>query len=185
MGSSPPEWLPCNLNSCSLVSSCRLYMQELLLSVCLCDALAIMCAAACWCSTALPVCLPACLSAAFHVCLPACLSVCLSVCLPACLPACLPVPIKGLNCSALSNQVICVGYAGAYTAKRYSLWQSRQAVLNAQLTGPTGGSSNQLDTETAAADAIAALGRHTVHTHPIGFCTACLSFPAAPMLHQG
>ncbi|DBB11583.1 hypothetical protein WJX82_010561 [Trebouxia sp. C0006] len=47
---------------------------------------------------------------------------------------------------------------GAYTAKRYSLWQSRQAVLNAQLTGPTGGSSNQLDTETAAADAIAALG---------------------------
>ncbi|DBA70138.1 TPA: hypothetical protein ACH3X2_012191 [Trebouxia sp. C0005] len=47
---------------------------------------------------------------------------------------------------------------GAYTAKRYSLWQSRQAVLNAQLTGPSGGSSNQLDTETAAADAIAALG---------------------------
>ena len=48
--------------------------------------------------------------------------------------------------------------AGAYTAKRYSLWQSRQAVLNAQLAGPTGASSNQLDTETAAADAIAALG---------------------------
>ena len=112
------------------------------------------------------------------VCLPACLSVCLSLCLSVCLPACLPVTIKGLNRSALSNQVICVGYAGAYTAKRYSLWQSRQAVLNAQLTG----SSNQLDTETAAADAIAALGRHTVHTHPIGFCTACLSFPAAPML---
>jgi len=55
-----------------------------------------------------------------------------------------------------------VVYAGAYTAKRYSLWQSRQAVLNAQLTGPTGGSSNQLETETAAADAIAALGKHIV-----------------------
>ncbi|KAL3160635.1 hypothetical protein ABBQ32_010559 [Trebouxia sp. C0010 RCD-2024] len=47
---------------------------------------------------------------------------------------------------------------GAYTAKRYALWQSRQAVLNAQLTGPTGASNSQLDTEAAAADAIAALG---------------------------
>jgi len=64
------------------------------------------------------------------------------------------------------KQVIHVVYAGAYTAKRYSLWQSRQAVLNAQLTGPTGGSSNQLDTETAAADAIAALGRHFVTGQP-------------------
>ena len=50
-------------------------------------------------------------------------------------------------------------YVGAYTAKRYFLWQSRQAVLNAQLTGPTGASNSQLDTETAAADAIAALGK--------------------------
>ncbi|KAL3139423.1 hypothetical protein ABBQ38_003754 [Trebouxia sp. C0009 RCD-2024] len=47
---------------------------------------------------------------------------------------------------------------GAYTARRYALWQSRQAVLNAQLTGPTGASNSQLDTEAAAADAIAALG---------------------------
>ena len=52
--------------------------------------------------------------------------------------------------------VVCT--TGAYTAKRYSLWQSRQAVLNAQLAGPSGTSSNQLDTEAAAADAIAALG---------------------------
>lgn len=43
------------------------------------------------------------------------------------------------------------------------MWQSRQAVLNAQLTGPTGASNSQLDTETAAADAIAALGKmHTL-----------------------
>lgn len=54
--------------------------------------------------------------------------------------------------------------AGAYTARRYSLWQSRQAVLNAQLTGPTGASNSQLDTETAAADAIAALGRFDILT---------------------
>ena len=57
----------------------------------------------------------------------------------------------------LHKQVMHCG-AGAYTAKRYALWQSRQAVLNAQLTGPTGASHSQLDTETAAADAIAALG---------------------------
>ena len=56
-------------------------------------------------------------------------------------------------------------HVGAYTAKRYSLWQSRQAVLNAQLTGPTGASNSQLDTETAAADAIAALGKsHTLRS---------------------
>ncbi len=73
---------------------------------------------------------------------------------------------KWIQC--IKEQVICVVYAGAYTAKRYSLWQSRQAVLNAQLTGPTGGSSNQLDTETAAADAIAALGKHIVHKETKG-----------------
>lgn len=50
-------------------------------------------------------------------------------------------------------------HTGAYTARRYALWQSRQAVLNAQLTGPTGASNSQLDTEAAAADAIAALGQ--------------------------
>ncbi len=156
------------------------------LLVYLCDALASVCAAACQCSTALqcaaclPACLPTCLLA-FHVCLPACLSTCLSaslslcpsVCLPAslsaCLSACLSICLSICHVQNfqstrqdLSKQVICVVYAGAYTAKRYSLWQSRQAVLNAQLTGPTGGSSNQLDTETAAADAIAALGKHIV-----------------------
>ena len=58
----------------------------------------------------------------------------------------------------------CEHSAGAYTAKRYALWQSRQAVLNAQLTGTTGASTNQLDTETAAADAIAALGKTLHHS---------------------
>ena len=56
--------------------------------------------------------------------------------------------------------------AGAYTAKRYSLWQSRQAVLNAQLTGTTGASNTQLDTESAAADAIAALGQSLLLSLP-------------------
>lgn len=63
---------------------------------------------------------------------------------------------KLANNVSLADQVVCA--TGAYTAKRYSLWQSRQAVLNAQLAGPSATSSNQLDTETAAADAIAALG---------------------------
>ena len=57
-----------------------------------------------------------------------------------------------------SDCAVCF-HTGAYTAKRYALWQSRQAVLNAQLTGPTGASNSRLDTETAAADAIAALGQ--------------------------
>lgn len=65
-------------------------------------------------------------------------------------------------------------YAGAYTAKRYALWQSRQAVLNAQLTGPTGASNSQLDTETAAADAIAALGEINMLTYKEGcVCYNC------------
>ena len=122
-----------------------------------------MCAAACWYSTALQF------------------AACLSICLPF-LSVCLSVMFKGLNRRASPVQARHVVFAGAYTAKRYSLWQSRQAVLNAQLTGPTGGSSNQLDTETAAADAIAALGKHIVHQHPVSFCTSCRSFPAAPIL---
>ena len=64
-----------------------------------------------------------------------------------------------MACHIIQCTPMCVG---AYTAKRYSLWQSRQAVLNAQLTGPTGAANSQLDTETAAADAIAALGN--IHT---------------------